>query len=161
MNEKNELIWGVIHAGPLTFIGAFCDYPIEEDRTATATGLAEPKAEAIKMIERDIELGKVIRIEPAMELAAPWQQVRRQTPRGDEVGMSRSPLPSPYGFTTGKTTLRLFNIHAVAFLDDMTKDDQRLYKAYIETVLRTADVERAARAGIELVPALPEGVRRA
>lgn len=165
MKEKNDLIWGVIHTGPLTFIGAFCDYPYND---AAPRGLVEhegevihPQETAIKKIENDIVLGKVIRIEPAMELAAPWQQVRRQTPAGEQVGMSRSALPSPYGFTTGKTKLRLFNIQAVAFIDEMTKEDQRLYRAYIETIFQTALAESAARAGIELVHALPEGAHRA
>lgn len=145
--NDNKLIWGVVHSGPLTFIGAFCDWPMD---SSYSTDKKEAVAAAIKNIERDIANGKVVRLSPVMELTAPWQPVRQQTPTGERVGMSKSALPSPYGFTVGELTLHMFQINAVAFLDEMSDGDRRVYQSYVTTIEKNAQAERAARLGIDL-----------
>lgn len=145
--NDNKLIWGVVHSGPLTFIGAFCDWPMD---SSYSTDKKEAAAAAIKNVEHAIEVGKVVRLSPVMELTAPWQPVRQQTPDGERVGMARSALPSPYGFTTWELTLRVFQINAVAFFDEMSDGDQRVYQSYIATIEKNAQAERAARMGITI-----------
>lgn len=158
--EKDNRIWGVVHSGVLTFLGAFCDYHLVAEDAELPKGDAgrELQEEAFLRIERDIENGKFVRLEPVMELAAPLQQVRQQTPMGERAGVAKSPLPMPYGFTTGKTKLRV-RPDAIAFINEMTAGDQRMYRSFIETVIKAEEAERAGRAGIELATTVP-GSRR-
>lgn len=159
MNEielKNK-IWGVVHSGSLTFIGAFCDYTLTESGASEdAEGFSSE--EAIRQIGRDFALGKIMTLEPVMELAAPLQQVRQQAPDGNRVGVAKSPLPMPYGFTTGRAKLRV-RPDAIAFLDEMSEDDRRVYQAFIKSVTKAETAERAARAGITLSPSLNGATR--
>jgi hypothetical protein len=125
MNETENMIWGLVHIGPQTFIGACCDYPI------VANGAVMPKGEvgerllqgAIAAIDRAFELGKAVFLEPVMELQAPLQQVHQQTPDGERRGIAKSPLPMPYGFTTGRTRLRVQNPTAWTFINEMSEGD--------------------------------------
>jgi hypothetical protein len=148
--EKKDLVWGVIHSGPLMFLGAFCDYPVEE----SISGRENAVNDVIQKVERDVENGRLIRLEPVMELAAPLQQVRQPGPGGqDRVGVAKSPLPMPYGFTTGKAKLRVMP-NAFAFIDEMSVGDKQLYNAFIESVVKAETEERANRAGITLASSL-------
>jgi hypothetical protein len=152
MNETENMIWGLVHIGPQTFIGACCDYPI------VANGAVMPKGEvgerllqgAIAAIDRAFELGKAVFLEPVMELQAPLQQVRQQAPDGERMGIAKSPLPMPYGFTTGRTRLRVQNPTAWTFINEMSEGDQKIYHHFIATVLKAELEERAQRAGLVL-----------
>ncbi len=152
--DKNK-IWIKVHIGPLTLLGACRDYVVIDSDDAKM-----PAAEVIKRIDQAVEAGKTLHLEPVMELQAPLQQVRQQVPGGAErVGVARAPLPMPYGFTTGRTHLRVLRPDAYTFLDEMSDDDQKVYRSFIETVLKAELDERAARAGITLASSLP-GVGR-
>lgn len=158
--KKDSQMWGVVHVGPLMFLGAFCDYPLVSEGAEMPVGDAgrELLQEAIDRVERAMMNGRVIRLAPVMELAAPLQQVRQSTPMGERVGVAKSPLPMPYGFTTGKATLHVLP-NAVAFIDEMTEGDQKIYRAFIESVTKAEQEERASRAGITLASSLNGGAR--
>src|SRR4051812_43380700 len=121
--ESKNMIWGLVHVGPMTFIGAFRDYPMvgEGGELPHGEACAELEQVAIKTIERDFELGKTIHLEPVMELQAPLQQVRQQTPTGERTGIAKSPLAMPYGFTTGRTKLRVLYPNAYTFINEMSE----------------------------------------
>lgn len=145
MNER--VIWGLVHVGPMTFIGAFCDYEMDSSYSEVQE---EAEKAAIKNIERDFELGKTVRLEPVMELQAPLQQVRQKVPDGERVGIAKSPLPMPYGFTTGRAKLRVLYPNAYTFINEMSEGDQKIYRAFIAGVFKAEIEERAARSGIAL-----------
>lgn len=142
---KNK-IWGLVHIGPLTFLGAFRDFSIIDSDDAHL-----PAGEVTKQIEHAFELGKVVFLEPVLELQAPLQQVVQQTPGGERRGIAKSPLPMPYGFTTGKVTLRVLRPDAWTFLHEMTEGDQKMYRSFIDSVIKAELEERAARSGLTLV----------
>lgn len=152
-NQDNK-VWGVVHVGALTFIGAFCDYPLVSDGSEVPKGEEGQKllAAAIKEVENDMVRGVVLRLEPVMEIMAPLQQVGpKDDPTGKgRAGVAKSPLPMPYGFTTGKTKLRVLP-QAVAFINEMTPGDQKLYHSFIDSVVNAEMDERANRAGLTLI----------
>jgi hypothetical protein len=160
MSETMNKIWGLVHVGPTTFIGAFRDYPIVADGAVVPTGEVGERLlrGAIYAIEADFENGKTITLEPVMEMQAPLQQVRQQAPDGERVGVAKSPLPMPYGFTTGQAKLRVLYPAAYTFINEMSEGDQKVYRGFIETVFRAENEQRAARSG--LVLAGPGGVLR-
>lgn len=145
--ESRNLIWGLVHVGPMTFIGAFRDY----DATPSFDQKKEEVEERVmRTIERNFENGKTITLEPVMEMQAPLQQVRQQAPDGERVGVAKSPLPMPYGFTTGQAKLRVLYPAAYTFINEMREGDQKVYRGFIETVFRAENEQRAARAGFVL-----------
>jgi hypothetical protein len=160
MSETMNKIWGLVHVGPTTFIGAFRDYPIVADGAVVPTGEVGERLlrGAIYAIEADFEKGKTVYLEPALELQAPLRQVRQMTPKGEREGVSKAPLPMPYGFTTGGITLRVLRPSAYTFINEMSSEDQKIYRGFIETVFKAELEERAARAGLALVDA-GEGIR--
>ncbi len=154
--ENKNLIWGLVHVGHMTFIGAFRDYVVvgEGGELPSGDAGAELERAAILQIERDFENGKTIHLEPVMELQAPLQQVRQQTPGGERVGVAKPPLAMPYGFTTGRTALRLLYPNAYTFINEMSEGDQRIYRGFIDSVFKAELEERAARSGLTLSPGL-------
>ena len=145
--ENKNMIWGLVHVGTLTFLGAFRDYVMDHSYSEVRE---EAEKAAIKNIERDFENGKTIHLEPVIELQAPLQQVRQQVPGGERTGIAKSPLPMPYGFTTGRTRLRLLYPNAYTFINEMSEGDQKVYRAFIDTVCKAELEERAARSGLKL-----------
>lgn len=143
--DKNK-IWGLVHIGPLTFLGAFCGYRVIDSADAQL-----PLANVLEQIDNDLKAGEVVCLMPVMELQAPLQQVRQQTPNGGErVGIAKSPLPMPYGFTTGKTALRVLKPNAWTFINEMSEGDQKIYRGFIDTVLKAELEERVSRSGLTL-----------
>ena len=140
--KTEDMVWGVVHSGVLTFIGAFCAYCVE-----APLGLASVdfRSKVIGNIKKGFELGQIMELSPVMELAAPLQQVRD----GQRTGVAKSPLPMPYGFTTGGARLSV-RPDAIAFIDEMTEVDQRLYRSFIKSVAEAETSERASRSGITL-----------
>lgn len=151
-DAKNEMIWGVVHCGVLTFIGAFYEYDTSQCKTVdeAPVGVFVTRENVRERIVADFGLGKVMKLSPVMELAAPLQQVRQQAPEGQRVGVAKSPLPMPYGFTTGQAHL-VVRPDAIAFIDEMSKDDQRLYQSFIKSVREAETAERASRSGLTLI----------
>lgn len=148
-NESSDnKIWGIVHSGPLTFIGVFSDYDIS----------FRSREYLIDDIKNTFENGRSLRLSPVFELMAPLQQVRQQTPKGERVGVAKSPLPMPYGFTTGSAAIYV-RPDAIVFLDEMSKEDKAVYMAYAKTVAEAELAERAARSGIELATNLNGGAR--
>jgi len=147
MNELDAKVWGVVHKGPLVFLGCFCDYTIS---------LTYSEEDIIRNIESDMRQGHVLRLEPVMELMAPLQQVRQQAPDGTRAGVAKAPLPMPYGFTTGKTKLRIIP-DAIAFINEMSEGDQKIYMAFIDSVTAAETMERANRLGLTVASSLNGG----